>query len=144
MEVGSRIRVKPTGPGQSWLTGSLLELPGDSVWLLTSRPRKDSVAVAINSLSAFERSHGVRSRPGKGAVIGLGTGAVLGFVLGLATFEECTGFCVLDLDRAETAGLGALFGGLLGTGVGALFGATLREDRWVPVQQPWGADSNRP
>jgi hypothetical protein len=138
MEVGSRIRVKPAGPGQSWLTGSLLELPGDSVRLLTSRPRTDSVAVAIISVTAFERSQGMRSRTGKGALIGLGTGAALGFVIGLATFEECTEFCVLDLGRAESAGLGALLIGLFGTGLGALLGATVREDRWVPVEQPWG------
>ncbi|HEX6434347.1 MAG TPA: hypothetical protein VFZ87_08880, partial [Gemmatimonadales bacterium] len=103
---------------------------------------QDSMAVALNSLAAFERSQGVRSRTGKGALIGLGAGALLGLILGVATFEECTGFCVLDLDRAETGGLGALVGGLFGTGVGMLFGASVREDRWVPVQQPWGADSS--
>ncbi|HET6777934.1 MAG TPA: hypothetical protein VFH26_03515 [Gemmatimonadales bacterium] len=142
VNVGSRIRVKPAGPGQSWLTGSLLELPGDSVRLVTSRPRKDSVAIALNSLAAFEWSQGVRSRTGRGALIGLGAGALAGLILGVVTFEECTGFCILDLDRGETGLLGALVGGLFGTGVGMLFGATVREDRWVPVPQPWTADSS--
>jgi hypothetical protein len=77
-------------------------------------------------------------------VVGLGAGAALGFILGLATYEECTSFCVLDLDQAETAGLSALLVGLFGTGLGALLGATVRTDRWVPVERPWGADSNRP
>jgi hypothetical protein len=141
LQAGSRIRIKPAGPGRQWVTGSLLELQGDSVRLLTSRPRIDSLALALNSVTALERSQGVRSRTGKGALIGLGTGALAGLVLGIATYEPCTGFCVLDLDQAETGALGALFLGLLGTGVGMLVGATVREDRWVPVERPWGLGS---
>lgn len=109
--------------------------------MLGSRPHPDSLAFAFNSVAALERSQGVRSRTGRGALIGLGTGAVAGLVLGLATYEPCTGFCVLDLDRVETGGLAALLGGLFGTGVGMLLGATVREDRWVPVAPPWGVES---
>jgi hypothetical protein len=140
VQVGSRVRVRPAGPGQSWLTGNLLELPGDSVRLLTGDTHRHSVAIALNSVANFERSQGVRPRTGKGALIGLGTGALAGLILGVALYEECTAFCVVDPGRAGSGALGALLGALFGTGIGALFGATVRADRWVPVEQPWGAD----
>jgi hypothetical protein len=144
IQAGSRIRVKPAGPGQEWVMGNLLELPKDSVRLITGGTQKDSVTMPLSSLASFERSIGQRSRAGKGAVIGLGTGAVAGLILGLVAYEECTGFCVVDPGRAGTGAIMALLGGVFGTGLGALFGTTVHEDRWVPVKQPWGSGVGPP
>jgi hypothetical protein len=133
VEIGTRVRVKAEGEGQRWMVGKLLELRSDSVRLLTGTPPTDSVAVALDSLAGFELSRGQRSQAGRGALIGLGTGAVLGFIIGIATYEECSGFCVFDPGRAGTGAVLAGLGGLFGLGVGALIGRGSHTDRWEPV-----------
>jgi hypothetical protein len=138
VQIGSRVRVKAAGADQSWVVGKLLELPADSVRLLTSQAPQESVAVATRSLASFERSYGKRSRAGKGAWIGLGVGAALGFIIGAAAYEECSGFCPApDPGPAGTGAIVAVLGGAFGLGVGALIGRGIHAEHWKPVPRPW-------
>ena len=57
---------------------------------------------------------------GRNALIGLGTGATIGAVVGAATHKDCTGFCLFYTTRGQDAGIGALVLGFLGGAVGAL------------------------
>jgi len=77
--------------------------------------------VDLPELSVARIDH-VRSRKGKGALIGLIGGAVVG-VLAVAVTPSCSGFgCVGPSKEAAGAGVAALFGGI-GAGIGAVVGA---------------------
>ncbi|MBI3790716.1 MAG: hypothetical protein HY275_07535 [Gemmatimonadetes bacterium] len=72
----------------------------------------------------------------RGALIGGGTGAVLGLLGGLAALtgsHSCTGFCVAPTGGALAAvmvAMGAMTGTVVGTGIGALVGSEV---------MPWDA-----
>jgi hypothetical protein len=57
---------------------------------------------------------------GRNALIGLGAGAAIGVVVGVASHQNCTGFCILYTTRGQDAGIGAIIFGVIGTAVGAL------------------------
>jgi hypothetical protein len=145
IKIGSRVRVKAEGAGQRWVIGELLELSGDSVRLLTGDPPDERIAVATRSLASFERSRGQRSRAGKGAWIGLGAGVALGFILGVATYEECSGFCPApDLGPAGGGTIVGVLGGLFGLGVGALIGRSIQAEQWESARRPWAWGREQP
>ena len=57
---------------------------------------------------------------GRNTLIGLGAGAAIGVVVGVASHQDCTGFCLLYTTRGQDAGIGAIIFGVIGTAVGAL------------------------
>ena len=138
LEIGSRVRVK-AGAQQPWVVGNLLQLPADSVWLHTG-DSVSSVALATSSLASFEFSRGRKSQAGRGAWIGLGSGAIIGLIVGAATYEDCSGCLAPDPGAAGSAVLGAVLFGVFGLGVGALIGGSIDAERWEPVPPPWSAD----
>ena len=121
-----------------WVIGKLLAPPRDTVTVLDGESGERK-ALATASLARFEVSRGRRRQTGRGAGLGAAVGGVLGAVLGAVTYEECTGFCVVDPGPAGSAVLGGLLGGVFGLGVGALMGSAVTGERWTPVPQPWGS-----
>ncbi len=82
-----------------------------------------------------------RSGLGKGALIGAGTGAALGLVLGLASTRECSGWMDMFCEATPAqvvlvTAIGGAGGGLLGAMIGAL------TRRWSAV--PWRGAVLRP
>ena len=78
---------------------------------------------------------------GKGALIGGAVGLVAGVVIGVATSGDCAGDCDDpygvggdDLVSATATGLGAIAGGLVLGGIGAVVGAVFfAPERWVRI-----------
>ena len=133
------------------LKGWFFTMSEDSVYLLSSNTKllepsmynnpflmKETVAIPvtnINSISFKKKNAGF-----KGALIGLGTGALVGMIVGFAGGDDpvqpYTGgfgdlFVALGNAFAMTAGekaaMGALSGGILGAGTGAILGAVLKK-----------------
>src|SRR5215207_4976863 len=114
--VGSRVRVKAEGDDQRWIVGDLLKPLDDSV-RIRQKNSAYAVVLATSSLAHFERSLGRRRQTGRGALMGLG------LILGAASDGgECSDFCEVDpgLSTGGSMLIGALAGGLFGTGVGVL------------------------
>ncbi len=76
---GARVRVRQ---GDQSLTGTLVSL--DSAGLVIATGKSDTVTAPRASITAVEVSTGTKSHAGKGALIGLGVGALTGVVVGIA------------------------------------------------------------
>ena len=127
---GVRVRVHQ---GSQSLTGSLVSQ--DSVGLVIATGKSDTVTAPLASITGVDVSRGTKSRAGKGALIGLGVGAATGIIVGLVGSSSDNGDFV-DLNAEEWAvGMG-LTGAVIGTGVGAIIGATQRTDKWQPTVLP--------
>ncbi|MFB3908908.1 MAG: hypothetical protein ACE15D_10945 [Candidatus Eisenbacteria bacterium] len=79
-----------------------------------------------------------KSRVGRGALIGLCGGALVGAAIGYATYDEhrdCPPdeWCLRILDRDDTTLVGALAGAVVGLVVGGAIGAASPAERWEPV-----------
>ena len=112
--------------------GTLRGRRDDDVVIRVDSPATE-LAVPVNSVRRIEVSLGRHGRAGRGALIGLGAGALGGVLAGLIV---CAG------DNCETSGLDGetgivsmvlgLGGAVVGTGVGALTGSLIRSERWRP------------
>jgi len=98
-----------------------------------------------NSVHKFSVSTGKRRHIGKGALIGLFSGAAIGGIVGLISYEECTevGFMACFM-APENAGQSFALGAILGTIPGSLIGMAIgsaKTDRWekVPVRMLFNA-----
>ena len=138
---GSRVRAMPTG-AERYHVGSLLAVPDDSVRLSLERTG-DSLALARASLARFDVSRGRRAQTGKGAIYGLAVGAFAGLILGAATYEGCDGCFGPDPGIGGSAVIGGILFGAIGAGVGAIVGAQVKGERWVPVDPRPGAQEGK-
>lgn len=127
--VGQRVRLR-TGAASQWLVGTLIAADRDSVQLQVSENARP-VSIAWQTVSRFEVRRGGHSNARKGALIGLGLGAIGGGVWGLADASNCTGW--LCLSPGQEALGGALLLGGAGALVGAAIGSLSRTDRWEPL-----------
>ncbi len=123
---GARIRVRPDDSGNSWQHGTLLRAKPDSLWYLSAQER-DTLVIERSRVSRIQVFDGRTSHMEHGALIGLGAGAAIGIGYGLSNKGE---------GSSPSYSIGALFlsvgfFGASGLLVGALFGALVREDKWV-------------
>ena len=141
--LGARVRVslRPAQPGEATyflrqrIIGSLVNLERDKV-IISEKQGSPGLSIPIESVMSFEVSRGRKSGAGKGAVIGLlsgaagGVGAALVVCGGGDCVESSTDYTVF------VAGVLGLGGALFGTGVGALVGGRIHSDRWegVPLE----------
>ena len=144
---GDRVRITLTAPaaervGTGRVDARLLSATGDSLALDTTVAGAP-FAVGMGDVAKFERYAGRRSNAGKGAVIGLGIGALAGGVAAFALANaggSCDDASLSDIACEETAGtmglLGAAAGGVLGLLFGAVSGAASSGDSWMPVGAP--------
>ena len=99
---------------------------------LVTESNGDILALPLDSVTTLEVSAGRRSQTSLGAGIGSVTGVVMGAVVGAAscTDEVFESF----VNPAACAAAGGVIFGAAGALLGALIGATMKTDRWVPVQ----------
>jgi hypothetical protein len=134
VNVGERVRITtPAQRGAYRYVGRVVQVQGDSVTVRTSDSASRPVAIAqITKLEVSAGKHGNGWRgTGYGTLIGIGAGAALGAAT--YTKSDCAGttwFCG-DTGRGGDALAGGILGGLLGAGIGGLWGALHPTERWV-------------
>jgi hypothetical protein len=110
------------------LVGNLVRRVEDSITILDARSHAAHV-LSLNSVRVFEISRGRTRRTGRGAWIGLLSGAGAGLV---STVVLCRNGCASS--GGDFSGLIALAltgaGAVGGAGVGALIGSQIRSERW--------------
>ncbi len=136
--IGARVRVSlrtPLAPQSHLLReriiGSLMNLEGDRV--IVSEKGGPGLSIPIESVRAFEVSRGRKSGAGRGAVIGLLSGAAGGIGAGLIVCGN--GECEYSSSDYTplVAGVLGIGGALFGAGVGALVGGRIHSDRWESI-----------
>jgi len=111
-----------TGSGK--LSGKLLDLSDSTLTMLVAGERRTLQKSEIREVAE------IRRHPGKGALIGTGIGAAVGFVGVIASCADCE-------DTLAFALAGAIAYGGIGAGIGALAGAATTSERVLyraPVQ----------
>lgn len=134
---GARVRVSLRRDTQTYLTreriiGSLVSVQRDTI-VVSERAGRPDLALPIEWARSLEVSRGRKSSAGKGALIGLLSGAAAGVTTALVVCAdgECeSGGVHLKGFVSTVFGLG---GGLFGAGVGALVGGRFHGDRWEKV-----------
>jgi hypothetical protein len=137
---GPRVRVSllsgPEHLTRERIIGTFVRVHDDTLVVSERRGRPER-SILISSIQSFEASRGRKSSAGKGARIGLLSGAAAGVATSLIICSdgECDGGEGPDLTAAVAIVLG-LGGGLFGTGMGALIGGRFHHDLWekVPVR----------
>lgn len=135
-EVSPGDRVRISVPDER-LVGIVRSITADSL-VLNAEGREEPLSLALASVMRFEVSRGQKSQTGKGALIGVGVGAVAGATLAVAVCSggNCTESTSSD-DQSGIAVAGAIVLGVgavaLGAGIGALIGANSKTDRWETI-----------
>lgn len=131
LPAGSTVRVQTTLAPGSWVKGVLASADSASISLVpegASPLGANQLRLPAASVARFELKTGTKRQ----WLIGLGIGAVAGLLGGLLV-EVDEVKCQYDADyvcsRGEALAYGALGGGVLGAGIGAL----VKTDRWTPV-----------
>jgi hypothetical protein len=134
VEPGARVRVKAPPLQPDWVRGTVVGWESGSLVLEPEKPEGDTpLTLARDQITQLDVHRGRKSAAGKGALIGLGSGAVAGFALGFAACAGNTGSpCTNDAGEGSPAGFALALGGV-GAGLGALVGLLFRTDRWEAV-----------
>jgi hypothetical protein len=136
---GPRVRVSllsgPEHLTRERIIGTFVRVNDDTLVVRERRGRPER-SILIASIQSFEASRGRKSRAGKGALIGLVSGAAAGVATSLIVCSdgECDPGEGPELKGVVSVVMG-LAGGLFGTGMGALIGGRFHHDLWekVPV-----------
>jgi len=113
------------------LTGTLLFFDETTITLIVS-PHEPSVQILRQDISKLELFKGTRSG-GAGGVLGLGVGAALGYVMGIALGDDPPpdAFMEMSMSAENKAAAGAVIFGAIGALVGSrVYGG----DVWETVQ----------
>jgi hypothetical protein len=133
LETGARARlVAPSIPEGE----QIVRIEGTANDTLVFRSERYPVtrSLALREISSVDVSVGQRRRTARGALIGLGTGVLVGAVAGYATFEPCEGFCMFEPTSAGgNAAWVGLGGGLLGLVAGTTIGFVMKSEKWQRV-----------
>ena len=113
------------------IKGTVTQVEGDTLYIDRSAG-SGAVAVYLQAKTQVWLSNGRRSSAGRGALIGFGIGAVGGALLGAAT--ACQGSNCWFGPEVEMAA-GALVFGVGGLISGAVIGAVVKHEVWVPTKQ---------
>ena len=132
LDSAARVRVTAPARGVHAQVGTVLAHRSDTLWLLTV-PAGDTLTLPVRELTRVGLSRGLHGHAGRGAAIGVVSGALLGAALGYAFAsdpDDC-GFTPCG-PGIEAAG-GAFLGSLVGVVTGAIVGANQRTERWQIV-----------
>ncbi len=134
---GDTVRVTAPSMDMDESVGTVAALETDTLTVQVE-DRADALYVPLADVTKLEVRRGQKSNAGKGALIGLGVGAVVGVTFGFVACAAENGGSVCTNDVGESspfafaAATGA-YGAVLGTGIGALIGLAARTDRWETV-----------
>jgi len=135
---GSRVRITSPAMGLRSAEGTVQEVTQDALVVLFHNPRR-SGRIDRADITAMEISVGRERRAlrgmGIGALVGGGTGAVLGLMSGDDP-ADCWLLCFSAEEKAAMFGIGL---GLTGAVTGLLAGLLVRHDVWSPTE-----DGQRP
>ena len=134
VEPGARVRVKAPPLQPDWVRGTVVGWESGSLVLEPENPEGDTpLTLARDQITGLDVHRGRKSAAGKGALIGLGVGAVAGIAVGWGLCGAISDIPCETSDQVEgSAIVGAVFG-LLGAGIGALIGLAIKTDRWEAV-----------
>lgn len=121
---GARVRVTSPRDDLNKHVGTVLEVRGDSVVIAGQR---GSRSIALGNVTALDVSTGTRTQIVRSGLIGFGAGAVLGAIVGAASYEEPDFFFGSPAELAAASGV--VFGSI-GLIAGGVVGALQRTDRW--------------
>lgn len=134
---GDRVKVAAPVMQDKSIKGTVAENTDSVLVVGTEQYVKTIPHAFITDLSI---SNGQRRSLGRGLLIGLGTGALGGGLVGAMTYTECTeeGFLACAFrptSSGEAFAMGAVSGGVVGLVSGGIIGALVKRDRWqrVPV-----------
>lgn len=143
---GARVRITSRQYSLNGRVGKVLSERADTIvvrfnGLTTVHYRQvwadDTLTLARNAIDRFEVSGGSKRQTKQGALLGLGIGAGVGLIAGVASYKGCQPQdelqCAMELGPFGSALGGAMGGGVLGAAVGALVGTMLRTQEWVTV-----------
>jgi hypothetical protein len=113
LSVGTSVRISV---GSRTVNGQVHATTDDSLALDSKKGQEMFTRQEVMRVSVKKTSH-----RGRNTLIGLGAGAGIGVVVGVASLhQDCTGICFLNPTRGQAAGIGAILFGVIGTAVGAL------------------------
>lgn len=129
---GDYVRILAPSAADSLLTGTVIELDSGSL-LLAPAPSPASRTVTVRDIERVEIRHRGGRRTLPGALLGTVIGAAAGYGITTAFVRDSN--CDYLCGAAEAGG--AILGGTVGLGVGALIGHGQRApDRWAPAAVP--------
>jgi hypothetical protein len=127
MKQGDRVRVRTSSQSEP-AVGTVQAIDSGHLALVLA-DRSDSLAIRREAITGLELSQGKRSQVGRGALIGGLAGVVVGFLAPRVVCDDC----YEEEGYGEFVAASVALFGVVGTGVGALIGATVRKERWVRV-----------
>jgi hypothetical protein len=143
---GARVRIAADTLGPSPAVGNLVSLTRDSIafvpvpsgYPVGGSRTADTVSLARTAVRHFEVHRGTHRNAGKGLRLGALSGGAIGGIAGAVSYSPCVRTeplaCLFTPNNArEAAELGGAAGALLGLVVGALIGAFVVTDSWVPA-----------
>lgn len=134
VQPGARVRISQ--PGEDPRIAIVVAYTADSL-VVQGAEFENDVALPLTRISRLEVSAGSHRNVVNGMLLGTLIGGTAGFILGVATYEPCTGFCLFTPDSRSTSGaVGAALFGVLGFTVGSLVGLQSHETwQQVPVDR---------
>lgn len=136
IHVGDKVKISAPSAHTTTLFGTVNSITSKDIFLISNN---EYVIIPLNSIRRIHVSMGKKSNTGRGALIGLSSGALLGGFFGLATYQDCDDTepfgCFLHFSKGESFVLGAAAGGLSGLVLGTTLGGIIKTDRWhrIPI-----------
>lgn len=141
LDAGDRIKIYAPSIENSTIFGTIYELTSSAIYLHSS---EHSLMVPYNSIERLELYMGEKRKTGRGALIGLTSGAFLLGTISVLTDDGCSGKdnCLV-LSDSELFIIGAVIGGAVGLVVGTIAGYATKRERWkeIPLELSVGFKS---
>ena len=131
---GDTVRVTAPSMDMDDSVGTVAALETDRLTVQVEE-RADALSVPLADVTKLKVRRGQKSNAGKGALIGLGVGAAAGVITALLSCADSQ--CDWDNAGDDVTGYTAVVlgagGALLGAGIGAIIGSSIKTDRWESV-----------
>jgi len=147
-QMGQPVRITSSRYELDRQTGRMLVAGGDTLVVQVQRMRTvqyrqmlvtGTLVLARAGIDRLELRQSGGRRTGRGALIGLGVGAVAGFLIGAAAYQDCSpeqswACAFMPRSAGESGMLGAVGFGFTGAGLGALIGTFTHGTEWREVK----------
>jgi len=129
LEPGARVRVRISAPHQT-IIGTVMVWERDSLLINVTKPARlagTHMDLSREHVVKLEVSQGKKSKPLKGAIVGVGVGLAIGVIVGAIVGPEIDNS---DNGSFRAAPFLAGFGLASGVGIGTLIGAIRKGESW--------------